>query len=300
MQVTKSVVALSLLAYGATAKNCKALVLSGGGANGAWETGVLWGLLHYGNPDDFDYDVVTGVSAGSINAIALAGFTPAETLEASEWLSDLWQNLTTDNVWVDWPLGKLEGLLTEPGIVDNSPLLEFLNTNVLAKKQDYGRKITVAAVNVDDGEYTEFDQNSLDFSDLPKAAVASASIPAVFPAFQWENVGIFMDGGTAFNVNADSAISQCTDIVGDDLSKIIVDVMICGSYAAPEEESKTSNTIGNYFRSRDLKNYYDATDSLTYTMRAYPDVKFRYTFSQGEGLSGLAEINFSNDVTWPL
>ena len=32
---------------------CKVLALSGGGANGAWENGVIWGLMHYGNPDDF-------------------------------------------------------------------------------------------------------------------------------------------------------------------------------------------------------------------------------------------------------
>ena len=49
--------------------SCTALALSGGGSNGAWEMGVLWGFLHYGNPDDFRYDVLTGISAGSINAI---------------------------------------------------------------------------------------------------------------------------------------------------------------------------------------------------------------------------------------
>jgi predicted acylesterase/phospholipase RssA len=34
---------------------CKALVLSGGGANGAWEAGIFWGLNNYGNSGDFDY-----------------------------------------------------------------------------------------------------------------------------------------------------------------------------------------------------------------------------------------------------
>ena len=29
---------------------CTALVMSGGGSNGAWESGVLWGLLHLGEP----------------------------------------------------------------------------------------------------------------------------------------------------------------------------------------------------------------------------------------------------------
>ena len=54
--------------------NCRALALSGGGNNGAWEAGVLWGFMNYGNPADFEYDVVTGVSAGSINALAISGW----------------------------------------------------------------------------------------------------------------------------------------------------------------------------------------------------------------------------------
>lgn len=53
---------------------CTGLVLSGGAARGAWEAGVLWGFLHYGDPNDFKYDVVTGVSAGSINAASLCGW----------------------------------------------------------------------------------------------------------------------------------------------------------------------------------------------------------------------------------
>ena len=52
-------------------KSCKALSMSGGGSEGAYEAGGLWGLF-FNTPEDqrdkFAYDVVTGVSAGSINA----------------------------------------------------------------------------------------------------------------------------------------------------------------------------------------------------------------------------------------
>jgi len=51
-------------------------VLSGGGNNGAWEAGVLWGLANYGNETDYYYDVMTGVSAGSLNSASIAGFAP--------------------------------------------------------------------------------------------------------------------------------------------------------------------------------------------------------------------------------
>ena len=53
---------------------CRGLVLSGGGNNGSWEAGVLYGLVNNGDPADFEWDVVSGVSAGSINTLAVAGY----------------------------------------------------------------------------------------------------------------------------------------------------------------------------------------------------------------------------------
>ena len=62
------------MAEAASQESCKALAMSGGANNGAWEAGVLWGFVNYGNAEDFAYDVVTGVSVGSINALYMAGW----------------------------------------------------------------------------------------------------------------------------------------------------------------------------------------------------------------------------------
>jgi predicted acylesterase/phospholipase RssA len=44
------------------------LTLSGGGARGAYEAGVLWGMYHADDDKtNYEYDVITGVSAGGIN-----------------------------------------------------------------------------------------------------------------------------------------------------------------------------------------------------------------------------------------
>ena len=68
---------------------CRALVLSGGGNNGSWEVGVLYGLVNNGTASDYAYDVVTGVSAGSINTIAMAGWEVGNEKAMADWLSDL-------------------------------------------------------------------------------------------------------------------------------------------------------------------------------------------------------------------
>ena len=87
---------------------CNALVMSGGASNGAWEVGVLWGLTHYGNPEDFAYDWVTGVSTGAINAAALSGWATGDEKRASEWLSYTYTQLTTPDIWEYWPDVTLE------------------------------------------------------------------------------------------------------------------------------------------------------------------------------------------------
>ena len=71
-------------------RTCTALVMSGGGSNGAWEAGVVWGLAHYGNPDDYHYDVVSGVSAGSINTSLMSIWAPEDAVKASEFMVDTW------------------------------------------------------------------------------------------------------------------------------------------------------------------------------------------------------------------
>ena len=73
------------------AESCKAIALSGGGAKGAYEAGVLWGLYHT-DPDksNYAYDVVTGVSAGAINTACMAMFKPGDELNLITYMSNKW------------------------------------------------------------------------------------------------------------------------------------------------------------------------------------------------------------------
>ena len=55
--------------------------MAGGASKGSYEAGVLYGMYH--NAEDkskFEYDVISGVSAGAINAGFLALFDKNETI----------------------------------------------------------------------------------------------------------------------------------------------------------------------------------------------------------------------------
>ena len=283
-----------------SADSCTALALSGGGSNGAWEAGVLWGLLNEGNPDDFRYDVISGISAGSINALGLAGWGIGKEKEAAQFLSDAWKNLRTHMVWKKWPHELIDVLLTKQGAVDNSPLLTFL-TDLISHFEDYKRRIVIKSTEVNTGAITIFNNANTPFSDLPKAAVASASIAGVFPPFYWGDGRLFMDGGASSNINVISAIDQCLELV-DDESKITIDVMICNAKEETEAEPEPgANTISNFFRARGLSDSYVGPNVFRYDIAAHPKINWRYLAYEAEGhAGGTSEINFNGDATWPM
>jgi len=74
----------------------RGLVMGGGGARAAYQVGVLRALAH--RFPDLDVPIITGVSAGAINAVHLAAH-PGNFREAVEDLANLWGSLTIDQVF---------------------------------------------------------------------------------------------------------------------------------------------------------------------------------------------------------
>ena len=84
-----------------TGTSSLAIVLTGGGARAAYQVGFLrWIAQHI---PDVNFPILTGVSAGAINAAYLAAY-PGTQAEAIEHLYELWRGLTVDQVFrVDAP-----------------------------------------------------------------------------------------------------------------------------------------------------------------------------------------------------
>lgn len=102
--------------------HCYALALSGGGSIGSYEAGVLWGLVNNGTPGDYEWDVVSGVSAGAINSAAVSFFPPGNEAQMVQYLSDTWASLHDDDVYVKWTGGIVTGLTMKSSIYNDDPL----------------------------------------------------------------------------------------------------------------------------------------------------------------------------------
>ena len=122
----------------------QALVLSGGGARAAYQVGCLRALSQA--LPNYRPQILTGVSAGAINATHLAAFQ-GSWQDSVEALVGLWQHMRTDKVYrtglgpmmgrmVHWGLhfvsgGRL-GRKDIRGMVQNAPLRSYLQEHLAA------------------------------------------------------------------------------------------------------------------------------------------------------------------------
>lgn len=248
-------------------KKCRALILSGGANNGAWEAGVIWGLLHYSeDANDFAWDVVTGVSAGAINTSGIATWATGTEMEMTEWLSKQWEDMTSEQVWVQRPGSAFDLLFKEPSVLDDNPGLETLR-GIVAYKGEIARRFAVSAVDVNTGDYIPMTQEDTAVENLAQAAIASSSIPIIFPPTQM-NGHVFMDGGTLSSVNLVTAVDQCMQIV-DDYEDIIVDVAYCAYYPLPGA-TPDKNALKNWRHAKSMFDFYNGGDDLIWQAKAFP------------------------------
>ena len=257
-------------------KYCYALALSGGGSFGTYETGVTWGLLHYGNPDLYRWDVFTGVSAGSINAGMMAAWPKGKEVEMSENVSYMCTVTSPKDTLAPWPgklPGPVEGLLYHKGLYDESPMTNYLN-DYFTNFTDIGKKLVISAVDVESGEYTSFTEN-VGLENLGTIIRASASIPFAFEPTHFQDHW-YMDGGTVWNVNLKDAIDRCLEVV-DDEEHVVVDVAIT-EWLTLDEKEKSGKTYDNFSRQRAIRKYYKTMNDVAEFARSRPLVNYRHFF----------------------
>lgn len=69
---------------------CRVLSLSGGGSKGAYEVGVMQTIVNSLEAPHNQYDVITGVSVGAINAAGFGLFAKGDEKYMTEYMLGLW------------------------------------------------------------------------------------------------------------------------------------------------------------------------------------------------------------------
>ncbi|MEM9380654.1 MAG: patatin-like phospholipase family protein [Planctomycetota bacterium] len=161
------------------------LVLSGGGAAGAYGAGFLTGWTASGERPEFK--IVTGVSTGSLQStFAFLGS------DYDDELTEVFTQYATEDIYTKRSL--LGALLTESAW-DTAPLEALIERYITAEVLDAvaaeyakGHCLFVGTANIDTGEFIVWDMGEIASSDRDdrleryrKVLLASCSIPVLFP-----------------------------------------------------------------------------------------------------------------------
>mmetsp|Transcript_9261 Transcript_9261/g.15574 ORF Transcript_9261/g.15574 Transcript_9261/m.15574 type:complete len:271 (+) Transcript_9261:140-952(+) len=214
---------------------CRSLSLRGGGTKGAYEVGVIQSLFDHLPLEEFQYDVITGVSIGAVNAATLAMFDKGEEQEAIDTLKEYWFDFETDEIFVEWSTwGPIAGFW-KPSFFDDTPTHNRINSRL---KNPFRKRVAYQSVNINDGKVYSFDE-TLDPKLQGESVAASASIPVAF--YPTATIGDLqlVDGGTFTDLNLQDAIDKCREVVKED-KDIIVDVVMCQSDPVKIDEMKNS------------------------------------------------------------
>jgi len=179
---------------------CQILALSGGGSFGAVEVGILDALTHQKRiPPTFD--LITGVSAGGLNAAVLSYHDT--TMAALPLMVNMYTNLRTAHVYYT----DLLHLQTAWSIFNNSPLeatLRFLFKSLPVPKAP--PQTLIGASNLYTDELDIFTFHELAFEDQMDVLMSTTAIPVVFPPRKY-NGTLYIDGGLISNEIITEAMS---------------------------------------------------------------------------------------------
>ena len=181
--------------------SCNILALSGGGAFGAVEVGILDSLVSNGQvPNRFD--VVTGISAGGLNAGFLSYFDDVSSAIPS--MINIFSNITTQSVYTTDYLG----IFTRWSIYDNSPLEATLTNILQTTTQSQNPPLTlIGASNVYTEQLDIFKFNNLSLTDKINVLMSTSAIPLAFPPRKYNNA-LYVDGGVISNEIINQAIGE--------------------------------------------------------------------------------------------
>lgn len=248
------------------------LVLPGGGARAAYQVGVLKAISEL-MPDSNPFSIISGTSAGAINASFLASRSQS-LKEAVEVLSGVWCDFKTNKVYrtettvmlksiFQWLLTVSSGgvLVKNPkSLLDNSPLRQLLedtiNLDGIKNNIDKGnldafaitaasysskKSVTFFQSEQDDIDWERFLRVGVKTDILIDHLMASIALPLIFPAVKINNE-YFGDGA----MRQATPLSPAIRLGAEKLLIITTDSMSPNNQLANNQIYPSIGEVGGY------------------------------------------------------
>ena len=164
----------------------RVLVLSGGGSHGCFEMGIVSRLIQDGKGS---WDLITGVSAGSLNACYLSTIKKEDEKTRIDEFKKLWINVKNSDIY------KTECFLNGLSVYNTDPFKKQLD---IFNDREPVRPVIIGTTSLTTSSsqiFTEKDIYEYGFKDL---IMCSTAIPILFPPYPFLD-DVFVDGGITSN-----------------------------------------------------------------------------------------------------
>lgn len=180
---------------------CQVLALSGGGAYGAVEMGILDDMVANGEAPD-QFDILTGISAGGLNVGFLSYYD--SITEALPDIQHIFANLTTASVYTSDVLH----IFSDWSLYNTAPLETTLSKILLNKIPSASPPLTmVGATNLNSSALDVFIFGDKTPEDKVRILLATSAIPFAFPPRR-VNESLYLDGGVVSNELLNQALGE--------------------------------------------------------------------------------------------
>ena len=178
-----------------------ALILSGGGAKGAFECGAE---KYAREVKGYSWDIIAGVSVGALNGLMLS-------MGKFQRLFEIWNSISNDQVYTGGfnLVSVLKLLLGAKSFYGNEPLRHLIHQEF--EQDKIQGELRIGAVSLVTGEYVQFTGKD---PDLEKAVLASTVMPVIWtPVDVSPRFPAMVDGG----VRNISPIGDILDLEPDEI-----------------------------------------------------------------------------------
>ena len=197
------------------------LILSGGGSHGSFEMGVVSKLINDGKGS---WDLITGVSAGSINGCYLSTIEKNDEINNIDIFKNLWLSINNKVVY------KNEYFFNGLSLFNSDKIKSKLSP--IFQDKIPLRPVLAGATSLINSSQTIFNNEDFEKYGFTDIIMSSISIPYLFQPYAF-NGDVFVDGGLTSNVLFDDAINYCIKNFPDE--SIHVDVVVSGKLQEPAQ-----------------------------------------------------------------
>jgi len=178
----------------------RALILSGGSNKGAIQVGALKALIE----NNINFDLVIGVSIGSLNSIYFA-YKP--NLEGIRELEKIWLNVKKEDIFGNVRLSIIRNFLkNKESLFSIDKLRKFIvKTSPVKTFSELKLKCYIIALDIKTGKEYIFGKNK--YERILDAILSSTALIPFFPPYKYKNMEL-IDGGFYSNLPYKIAIDE--------------------------------------------------------------------------------------------